>query len=181
MNTTPMKRGAKEILIDGYNLIHKLHPSLTSASLDVLRKETETQLLCFQQKTECPITVVYDGKGSPRESACGAPLHIVFTSASKSADHWIIDYVKSLNTRVKKVTIVSSDNEIRRYATAFGATCVKSETFALQLNELTADAAVQDKSRHSLRMTVKEKKFNDKLLSEREVSRWMKLFAREKS
>jgi hypothetical protein len=176
-----MKRGAKEILVDGYNLIHKLHPSLTSASLDVLREETEKQLICFQQKTGCPITIVYDGKGSPRESACGAPLHIVFTPTSKSADLWIIDYVKSLNTRVKMVTIVSSDDEIRRYASAFGAECIKSETFALQLNEMMTAASAGESKRHSSRLTVKEKKFNDKLLSEREVARWMKLFSREKS
>ena len=176
-----MKRGAKEILVDGYNLIHKLYPSLTSASLDMLREETEKQLLCFQQKTESPITIVYDGKGSPRECAFGAPLHIVFTPASKSADLWIIDYVKSLNTRVKMVTIVSSDDEIRRYATAFGATCIKSETFALQLNEMVTAAASGDSNPASRRMAVKEKKFNDKLLSEREVARWMKLFSREKS
>ncbi len=181
MKATPMNKGAKEILIDGYNLIHKLYPSLTSASLDVLREETEKKLLCFQQKTDYPITIVYDGKGSPRERAFGAPLHIVYTSALKSADLWIIDYVKSLNTRVKLVTIVSSDNEIRRYATAFGAVCIKSETFALQLNEIMTPAAVRDSNRHSLRMTVKENKFNGNAMNEREVARWMKLFSREKS
>ena len=49
-----MKTGAKEIVVDGYNLIHKLYPSLTSASLDVLRQKTEKQLLCFQQKKTMP-------------------------------------------------------------------------------------------------------------------------------
>jgi predicted RNA-binding protein with PIN domain len=176
-----MKRGVKEIVVDGYNLIYKLYPSLTSATLDVLRQKAEKQLLCFQQENHCPITMVYDGKGSPRERAFGAPLHIVFTPASQSADIWIIDYVKSLNTRVKKVTIISSDDEIRRYATAFGAKCIKSETFALQLQGCASAVAMRNENPHPLRMTIKEKKFNEALLSDREVARWMRLFSSEKS
>jgi len=165
-----MKTGAKEIVVDGYNLIHKLYESPTSATLEVLRKKTEKQLLCFQKKSGCLVTIVYDGKGSARENAFGAPLHIVFTPASQSADLWIIDYVKSLNTRVKMVTIVSSDEEIRRYTTAFGAKCIKSEKFALQLKEIAVAVTMQN-----------EKKLSDGTLSDREVARWMKLFSQEKS
>ncbi len=170
-----MTRGHGEIVVDGYNLLYKLYPPPPSASLDVLRQETEQQLLRFQQEKQCPVTIVYDGKGGPGESAFGAPLHIVFTPASKSADLWIIDYVKSLNTKVKMVTIVSSDDEIRRYATAFGARCIKSEEFALQLQ--SSAKADTPRNRHS---SFKEKKFNDKSLSEQEVDRWMKLFTRDK-
>lgn len=166
----PMKTGVNEIVVDGYNLIHKLYDSLTSATLEVLRMKTEEQLLFFQKKSGCLLTIVYDGKGSARESAWGAPLHIVFTPASKSADLWIIDYVKSLNTRAKMVTIVSSDDEIRRYATAFGARCEKSETFALQLKEFGTAVSTQN-----------NKKLNEEPLSDREVARWMKLFCKEKS
>ncbi len=176
-----MKTGNKEVVVDGYNLIHKLYPSPSQASLEFLRQETEKKLLRFQQETDSQITIVYDGKGSPRECAYGAPLHIVFTPSSKSADLWIIDYVKSLNTRVKMVTIISSDDEIRRYAAAFGAKCIKSEAFALQLNEIEAAVTIRSNSTRSLRMSIKEKKFNGKLLSDREVTRWMKLFSWEKS
>ncbi len=165
-----MKRGVNEIVVDGYNLIHKLYESLTSTTLEVLRKKTEEELLVFQNESGCLITIVYDGKGSARESASGAPLHIIFTPASKSADLWIIDYVKSLNTRVKMVTIVSSDDEIRRYATAFGAKCVKSETFALQLKEFGAAVTTRN-----------NKKLNEGPLSDREVAHWVKLFSCEKS
>ena len=176
MIESPMKTDAKEIVIDGYNLIHKLYPSPTSDSLHLLRQKTEKKLFCFQQENRCSITVVYDGKGSFKEYAFGAPLHIVFTPAAKSADLWIIDYVKSLNTKVKMVTIVSSDDEIRRYTTAFGARCIKSEEFVLQLQ--TTAGTDTPGNRHS---SFKEKKFNEKLLSDHEVDRWMKLFKRNKS
>ena len=176
-----MKAGHIEIMVDGYNLIHKLYPSAASASLETLRHEVEKQLLRFQQENKCPITIVYDGKGSHRENACGAPLHIVFTPASKSADLWIIEYVKSLNPKVKMITIVSSDNEIRRYATAFGATSITSEEFILQLNKNESIAPLRNKYIRPEHLSVKEKKFNEKLLSDHEVDRWMKLFKRNKS
>ena len=175
-----MTRGNGEIVVDGYNLLYKLYPSPASASLDVLRQETEKQLLRFQQEKGCPVTIVYDGKSAPRESAFGAPLHIVFTPASKSADLWIIDYVKSLNTKVKMVTIVSSDDEIRRYATAFGARCIKSEEFALQLQSPAGADTPRNRHLSSKQSSYKKKKFNDKSLSDQEVGRWMKLFTRDK-
>jgi len=176
-----MKTVHREIVVDGYNLIHKLFPSPASASLEILRHETEKQLFAFQQDTLCPITIVYDGKGGPRESAFGAPLHIVFTSASKSADLWIIDYVKSLNPKVKMVTIVSSDEEIRRYAAAFGAKCITSEKFVLQLKKTGNADYRKNRHVHSGQLSVKENKFNEKLLSDQEIDRWMKLFTRNKS
>ena len=176
-----MKRGHIEIMVDGYNLIHKLYPTPAATSLETLRQDVEKQLLRFQQENKCLITIVYDGKGGPRESAYGAPLHIVFTPASQSADLWIIEYVKSLNTKVKMVTIVSSDNEIRRYATAFGATCITSEEFALQLHKHKAIAPLRNKYIRPEHLSFKEKKFNETLLSDHEVDRWIKLFTRNKS
>ncbi len=176
-----MKRGAREFVIDGYNLIHKLYPSITAASLEEVRNKTEQQLRSFQQKKKCQITIVYDGKGSYGESAFGAALRIVFTPASKSADHWIIDYVKSLNTTVKMVTIVSSDNEIRRYATAFGATCITSELFATQLQQVGHATPLRQGKGLSGKATEHGKKTNETLLSEREVAGWMQLFTQGKS
>ena len=171
-----MRAGHSEIVVDGYNLIHKLFLSSESVPLEVLREETEKKLLSFQLETRSPVTIVYDGKGGREESACGAPLHIIFTPASISADQWIIDYVKSLNPKIKLVTIVSSDEEIRRYGTAFGATCIKSEEFVLQLKKTGNADSRKNRYIRSGQLSLKEKKFNDKLLSDQEVDRWMKLF-----
>lgn len=169
MEEVAMKTGEREFVVDGYNLMHKLYPSPASGSLEQLRQATEKKLLGFQLKKKCSVTVVYDGKGFHKESVVLAPLHIVFTPASISADLWIIDYVKSLNTKVKIVTIVSSDDEIRRYATAFGATCIKSENFAVDLQKIGDFRSESGCG--------KEKKFNETSLSDQEVSRWMKLFS----
>ena len=176
-----MKAVYSEIVVDGYNLIHKLYPSPTSTSLDALRQETERRLLRFQRNTPYPVTIVYDGKGGQRECAFGVPLHVVYTPTSKSADLWIIDYVKSLNPKVKMVTIVSLDDEIRRYAAAFGAKCVKSEVFALQLKRTESAEPQQGKRTGDKHLSFKEKKFNEQLLTDQEVDRWMQLFNRNKS
>lgn len=169
-----MKKGTGEIVVDGYNLIHKLYPSPGKMSLTVLRREAEKKLLCFQQEKKCMITMVYDAKGNFRESDSGAALRIVFTSKSKSADHWIIDYVKSLNTKVKMVTIVSSDDEIRRYATAFGAKCIKSEAFAVQLKKVCSEGPIDEE-------TGNKKKRHAGLLCDQEIAVWMKLFTGDRS
>ena len=176
-----MRAEHREIVVDGYNLMHKLYPAPSSTSLDVLRQGIEKQLLTFQREKKCPVTIVYDGKGKYRESASGAPLHVVFTQASISADLWIIDYVKSLNTTVKMVTIVSSDNEIRRYATAFGAKCIKSEEFAMQLNNARRTLPLRNKESRPEHLSLQEKKLNETLLSDQEVDRWMMLFTSNKS
>jgi uncharacterized protein len=176
-----MNRVPGEFVVDGYNLIHKLFPAPTTASLEFLRQETEKKLLLFQRDNKCSVTIVYDGKGSPWESSVVMPLHIVFTPASKSADEWIIDYVKSLNTNLKKVTIVSSDDEIRRYSAAFGAKCIKSELLAAQLKNNRTSVSLLGGTRRTGLSSVNEKKFEGEPLSDREVDQWAQLFARGRS
>jgi predicted RNA-binding protein with PIN domain len=172
-----MKKAPKEFVVDGYNLMHKLFPSPSPASLEVLREETEKKLLLFQRKRKYAITIVYDGKGSPRECATIMPMHVVFTPAGKSADQWIIEYVKSLNTSVKKVTIITSDHEIRRFAAAFGATCMTSELFAMEMNNSGSSVSLlKGNDRAGI-----EQKFKTELLSEQEVDQWKALFNRKRS
>jgi hypothetical protein len=176
-----MITGPREFVVDGYNLIHKLFPSPATMPLEALRQETEKKLLKFQRQNNCPVTIVYDGKGSSREHATFMPLHIVFTPAAKSADQWIIEYVKSLNTKVKKVTIISSDDEIRRYTAAFGAKCIKSELFAAHLKKNGTANSIQERHNRTGLCSVIEKTFNGELLSDREVDQWARLFARGRS
>ncbi|NTW68436.1 MAG: NYN domain-containing protein [Chlorobiaceae bacterium] len=176
-----MKTVQGEFVVDGYNLLHKLFPSPSGSSLEELRLKMEQKILSFQRKNRVSITIVYDGNRSGGEYATATPLHIVFTPATKSADQWIIDYVKSLNTNVKKVTIISSDDEIRRYTAAFGAKCIKSEQFAAKLvTETAASPDSEGKRRSGFGATI-DKTFRGELLSDQEVARWTELFTRGRS
>jgi predicted RNA-binding protein with PIN domain len=175
-----MKKGWHEHVIDGYNLLHSLFPGKKKTLLEDKRKEAERLLLAFHRKTGNPVTIVYDGKERFREYASGAPLHIVFTPASKSADQWIVDYVKSLNTKIKLVTIVSSDNELCSCAAAYGARNIKSEDFAILLQAGT-QAARSEKSRSTGRLAgIEDQKVDAEGLSEKEIQRWRKLFLKGK-
>jgi uncharacterized protein len=175
----PMKRGKIEYVVDGYNLIHCLFPDGKKTSLEEMRKKTEALLLAFQKEQRCSVTIVYDGKECFRELASGTSLHIVFTPASKSADRWIIDYVKSLNTKIKLVTIVSTDNEIRRDATAFGAQCIRSEDFAKLLKSRSTSR--NNENKRGFYLQGKENKAIDaEVLCEHEIALWKKLFIKGK-
>ncbi|NTV98205.1 MAG: NYN domain-containing protein [Chlorobiaceae bacterium] len=175
-----MKRGRHEYVIDGYNLLHCLFPGKNKPSLEKMRMETEKLLLAFQQNTGNPLTLVYDGKDTYREQAFGDPLHILFTPARKSADDWIVDYVKSLNTKIKLVTIVSSDNELRNHASAFGASCMKSEEFA-ELLQGGPGVSGRKSSRTSPKgRATAEKGAVSGELCDREIDRWKMLFLKGK-
>ncbi|NTU97374.1 MAG: NYN domain-containing protein [Chlorobiaceae bacterium] len=171
-----MKRGCHEYVIDGYNLIHHLFPDRKQTPLEAMRREMEKLLLAFHRDSGNPLTVVYDGNDCFREHSSGAPLHIVFTPASKSADLWMVDYVKSLNTKIKLVTIVSSDNELRTYASAFGARCMKSEEFAELLHGAPMDSCGQKNRFSGGRRPATDKSGGSGELCDREIERWKKLF-----
>ncbi|NTW55525.1 MAG: NYN domain-containing protein [Chlorobiaceae bacterium] len=170
-----MKKVWHEYVIDGYNLLNCLFPSTGKRPLEKLRHELEKKLKAFLRASGSHLTVVYDGKGRFREQASGAPLHIVFTPTSKSADEWIVDYVKSLNTKIKLVTIVSSDNELRTCASAFGARNMKSEEFAELINGGQLAAGLQRNGPDS-RSRVPGEKSGCGELCEKEIERWKKLF-----
>lgn len=174
-----MKRVWHEYVIDGYNLLNCLFPSNGTRPLEKLRDELEKRLIAFLRVSGNHLMVVYDGKGRFREQASGAPLHIVFTPASKSADQWIVDYVKSLNTKIKMVTIVSSDNELRAGSAAFGARCMKSEEFAELMKGGPAAADRHRKRPDSHSRFSGDKNVGRGELCEKEIESWKKLFQKD--
>ncbi|ABL66715.1 NYN domain-containing protein [Chlorobium phaeobacteroides] len=166
----------QEVIIDGYNLMHKQFRSISADNIAALRDKTEHALQRFQLEHHCAVTIVYDGKYDRNESVSGIRPRVVFTASSSSADQWIVDYVKSLNTRIKKITIVSSDHEVRLYARAFGANCLTSEAFIAML-DLTRRAKNSSPGYQQLEGYEKNRgKFSDEYLSKHEVDEWKRLF-----
>ena len=157
----------REIVIDGYNLLHKLFPEIRRQPLERCRQKTEAMLQSYLRKGRCMITIVYDG-GNVRESSSCTSICTVYTAAGVSADAWIIDYVKSLNTSRKMVTIVSSDREVCRYCKAYGARCLDSEAFIATLDIKKSQSGGLHQSAG--------RKFSDGFLENSEVEEWMRLF-----
>lgn len=165
----PMQERVSEVVIDGYNLIHKRTRLSRGEVLAPLREELAHELARYARETGTAVTVVYDGRSPYGDSDSATAIRTVFTSRGKSADRWIIDYVKSLNTRAKMVTIVTSDDEIRRYCKAFGARCMTSESFRLRLGSRQDKPACGHAGSAGQEDSGKE-------LSEREVAAWKRLF-----
>jgi len=160
----------REVIVDGYNLLHKLRPAASRRSLRQGREEMESLLLSFRQSSGKNVILVYDGSrkhGPERESGA---LDRVFTSQGLTADDWIIDYLNSLGRNAQMFTIVSSDRLIRMHATALGASCISSEEFA---ETLLGRKALKKQARTG-RET--EETCRGEALSDKEVARWMKTF-----
>lgn len=120
------------ILIDGHNLIGRMKsisladPNDEAKLIDLLARH----LLHRREK----VIVIFD-KGSgdsfePRQK--GPKLQIIFAPPEGSADAIIIDMIKQ-DPNPKGLTIVSSDNEIRRCARSRRARLMSAEEFAKRL------------------------------------------------
>ncbi len=120
------------VIIDGHNLIGKMS-SISLADRDDEQKLVDmlaNQLRYHHQK----VIVVFD-KGTaadfvPRRRARG--LSVIFARPESSADAVIIEMIKK-DPNPKGLTIVSSDNEIRRCAKSRKARVVSADEFARQL------------------------------------------------
>ena len=167
---TAMGKDFREIIVDGYNLLHKLPADGTRRSLEERRENMETRLLGFQRSSRQNVTVVYDGNRAHGPSEEVGALGRVFTASGMTADEWIIDYLKSLGRSARMFTIVTSDRLIRTHASALGASCMLSEEFVKA--HLKGTAKRTEETAHPDHPD----KFGNGTLDDREVERWMKKF-----
>lgn len=160
----------REIIVDGYNLLHKLPAGVPLRSLEERREDMETRLLGFQRSSRQNVTVVYDGNRAYGPSEETGALGRIFTASGTTADEWIIDYLKSLGRSARMFTIVTSDRLIRTHASALGASCMLSEEFVK--THLRGKA----KRTEETARPDHPNKFGSGALGDREVARWMKEF-----
>jgi len=174
-----MASGYRETVIDGYNLIHKLGKPEAGASMAALRERIEEMLARYRQKTRRHVTIVYDGGRSPKSLTSSGAVDVIFSGTIKSADRWIIDHIRSLGSRAAMSLVVSSDREIQRNSTAWGARCIDSETF---IDELAAMGIFPDvrKEPKGHRPGDGMKKNGSESLTDNEVDYWLRLFGRKR-
>jgi predicted RNA-binding protein with PIN domain len=125
------------IIIDGYNLLHRLPDlaRLADSDLERAREILVSRLIGYRATKNARITVVFDGRG-PQATLPGARsatgVEIVFSRAPESAD----TRIKSIITREpspRSCTVVTSDNSIRIHVRDFGAKVVSSAEFAQEI------------------------------------------------
>jgi predicted RNA-binding protein with PIN domain len=152
----------RELIIDGYNLLHAIRKSAFSRlPNDLLRARGELLALleryAYDEKRR--LIVVFDNKLTPApESYSTARIRVEFTNPSQNADEWIRAYVES-HAHLFLLTVVSSDIEIARFVKAMGALPLRSEEFAIELFGQAKDVEKPDA-----------------LLNDAEVQKWAKIF-----
>lgn len=124
-----MRKPARELCIDGYNLLHAMGKTFLQGTLEEQREQLEKMLQDVRRRTGCTMIVVYDGRGSNHPLEERGAFSRVFTPSRMSADEWIINHLRTSPAAALNTTVVSSDRMIATHAEAYGAQALPSESF----------------------------------------------------
>lgn len=157
----------KQIIVDGYNVGHKLGIKVTGSNLEFIRSKVEALVLKYCISLKIKATIVYDGMGVLASSERNSNLDIEFTPDGKTADSRIKELVDRFYPK-KSVLVISSDHSIQQYAKLSGFKTIHSEIF---IQESTSGRSSNKPINKTF--TQKEKPTN---VSDSEVQKWLKLF-----
>lgn len=139
----------KTIIVDGNNLIHKI-----KKIKDLYLKDSTSAQLSLQESIKTYIEknvkliIYFDGTGSSRQK------EIVYTG-NDTADNLIKEYINKNYTK-EKITVVSSDNEITRFARVCSCKVIKSEDFYKEIQSSSIHFGIMDNSEKPNKITRKE-------------------------
>ncbi|ACF13292.1 conserved hypothetical protein [Chloroherpeton thalassium ATCC 35110] len=165
------------LLVDGYNLAHKLGVKVSSEKLHAIRQQVEALVIAYCAAGRRQATIVYDGLGTLGSVEKISGLEIEFTPSGTTADSRIKAMID--DTRAKsRLLVVSSDHSIRHYAKVSGVKSIASEDF---LREMAVGQA--GKKARAIKGNAKHKKGNStsekpQSISEDELDAWLKLFGK---
>ena len=149
------------VIIDGHNLI----PHLPGLSLS--DEDDETQLIRLLQEygrlRRRSIEVFFDRAPTAQAGVRRfGRVQAHFVRSGVTADDAIMARLRSLGKRAKNVQVVSSDRQVQRAAKAAHATVISSDEFAVDWQKLADEEPGLNP--------------RDRLLSEKEVDAWERLF-----
>lgn len=125
------------IIVDGYNLLHKLVDiaPLVNSDLERARERLESRLLGYRSGRDVRLTVVFDGSAAGVGSSVPVPgIEVIFSRAPEKADEVIVGLV-ARHAHPRSVTVVTSDGAVARQARDLGAKTLSGEEFAALLSE----------------------------------------------
>jgi len=135
------------VIIDGYNLIRRSGNlgALDRAALELGRDALVDRLAKYKRLKRHKITVVFDGSQKyyfPGPGFSEKGIGLKFSRHGENADGLII---KMAQKEREKAVVISSDHEVCRKASLFGAAFMSSEEFLekLEMTEMM-DAAGDD-------------------------------------
>jgi len=159
-----MAASSPHIIIDAYNLIHRVKDlrEILEQNLERSRTALLSRLKTYRQKKHVQITVVFDGDNvgeNPVRTISG--LRVIFSRNPEKADPIIKNMVRRSKKR-RSVLVVSSDRSVADYARSMGARSMPSEEFYQRFLSFEQTNPLSEKY--------------DQNLTESEVKAWMELF-----
>jgi predicted RNA-binding protein with PIN domain len=116
------------LIIDGYNLLWAIHKEADHSELDDLQ-------LCrligqYLKLVRRQGQIIFDGKGPPDKAPFEriSNLEVIFSGQTKDADA-VIEAKIAADSAPRRLTIISSDQGVRKAARAAKAVSMKSESF----------------------------------------------------
>lgn len=163
----------KSFLIDGYNLLNSAALQLpTGLDLEARRHFLVSLLSGFAARTHAKITVIFDNREKPSAQVVREKfVNIIFTARGVEADEVILKKIRS-GKLTADVTVVTSDNDIRRPAADHGVTRMSSEVFA-QLLTNSGKHLAENPAHKSLKQKYEGE------LGEDQIREWKELFERD--
>jgi predicted RNA-binding protein with PIN domain len=153
-----------EIIIDAYNLIHRVSDlrRFLNQSLEEAREQLLRKLVLFRKDKKIKITCVFDGNNVSQpsnETRWGIQIH--FSVPPRKADE-VIKILIQRKRNPQNVTVISSDNEILGFARNSRAQIMTSEEFYRKylMFEIKFDSPVDTQP----------------TMSEAELQQWLDLF-----
>lgn len=159
-----------EYFIDGHNLIPKISGIRLSDEND--EEELLERLQEFSRLTRRKCTVFFDKSPDQktRDESYGT-VHVIYVTYHTKADEEIISRVNDLAmTRIREVTVVSSDQHVQWQCHRAGAATMTSEKFSTEMMHAFTSGIYPVKGKRS------EQQIEPKL-SPKEVDEWLKIFS----
>ncbi len=150
-------------LIDGHNLIGKMHGLSLSDPEDELKLAARLQ--AFAQRARQLITIVFDpgGNYAPQRRQTAGEVRVTYARPGDSADRVIISLARQARHK-GSLTVVTSDRAVTSAVRAEGVAVITSEAFVALMQPPAAEEEDEDAQRANARV------------SDAEVTAWMKEF-----
>jgi predicted RNA-binding protein with PIN domain len=139
------------ILIDGYNVMYA-HPrlrDLMSVDLESARDAFVAELIEYAAREDRQLEVVFDGRGTNRESTSARrsdQVTVTFSAGGKTADSYIEEVAYRLRPKKDlRVIVVTGDYQQQKVVSGAGVIRMSSREFFDEVREAREEVAAMEK------------------------------------
>lgn len=118
----------RELIVDGYNVVHSLPCLKKSQTLELARDRLIEILRGYADSSGVSVTVVFDGAKDSESVLQGTPK-VIFTKSSQSADSCIEQIVHSAINRAD-ICVVTNDSLHQQLVFGMGGFYMSTKAFA---------------------------------------------------